>query len=277
MAKSNDIISPGGPIFYFIVISIIYIVFKISLITSAKLPTEMEKKENLTYIGIYSFLILMGNYIINTNIVKNNCQSDHVNWFTVFYVTFIPWIFIFGILYILLLAFDEWLKPFSNTIGYFIVKLLGAKDIFNNVINDAENIKVSDGGDGGDSENLLLQQALISMRQNRMKIINEMSSDQIEFMKFIKQLNRAGLIKTQYIKDNELNFESEDDNEKNQLLELFKLVNVKDEIGKLVWYILAGLLITTIAYNHILNVECKKSIEEINKEYEEEVEKTEQF
>ena len=276
MAKSNDIISPGGPIFYFIVISIIYIVFKISLITSAKLPTEMEKKENLAYIGIYSFLILMGNYIINTNIVKNNCQSDQVNWFTVFYVTFIPWIFIFGILYILLLAFDEWLKPFSNTIGYFIVKLLGAKDIFNNVINDAENIKDSDDSDSKNS-NELLQQALISMRQNRMKIINEMSSDQIEFMKFIKQLNRAGLIKKQYIKDDELNFESDDTEKKNQLLELFKLVNVKDEIGKLVWYILAGLLITTIAYNHILNVECKKSIEEINKEYEEEVEKTEQF
>jgi|TARA_Y100000389_G_C17463294_1_gene523413 hypothetical protein len=267
MAENNDIISPGAPIFYFIVITIIYIIFKISLITSAKLPTEIEKKENITYLGVYSILILIGNCIINTNIVKNNCHTGQVNWFTVFYVTFIPWIFVFGILYILLIAFDEWLKPFSNTIGYFIVKLLGAKEIFNDVINDSDNIDKND-------SNKLLQQALINMRQNRMKMINEMSSDQIEFIKFIKQLHGAGLIKDIFIKNDELNFES-DDKEKNQLLELFKLVNVKDEIGKLVWYILAGLLITTIAYNHILNVECKKSIEEINKEYEEQVEKTE--
>ena len=272
MESNDDIISPGAPISYFIVLTIIYIIFKISIITSAKVPTEIESKENITYLGIYSFLILIGNYIINTHIVKNNCQNSEANWVTVFFITFIPWIFIFGILYILLMAFNEWVKPFSNTIGYFIIKILGAKEIFDNVFDNPDFKNVSPDSSPDENKKLILQ-ALINMRQNRMKIINEMSSDEIEFRKFINELGEAKLINNKFYNKNSIIFEISDESDgRNHLLELFKLVNIKDEIGKLVWYILAGLLITTIAYNHIINIECKKSIEEIDRDYEEQVE-----
>lgn len=253
----------GSSVSYFIVITLVYIIFKISIITNSKNYYDLNNKENTTYLISYILLILIGNYILNNQLIKQTCNSSTIDWFSVFYITFIPWLFIFGTLYAILILFDNWLKPFSNTIGYFIVKLLGAKDIINNIISDVNDLDTKD-------DKHLIAQAIINVKQNPMKIINEMSSDISEFLRFIKELSTANIIKKE-LKGKIDNISQEGD-EKNEILELLKLINIKDEIGKLVWFILSGLLISTITYNHIINIECSKSLSDIKKEYNEYIE-----
>jgi hypothetical protein len=55
---------------------------------------------------------------------------------------------------------------------------------------------------------------------------------------------------------------------KNPLLTLYQLLIIKQVIGKIVWYVLAGILISSISYNLVINMACEKSLEEIQKDFE---------
>ena len=55
---------------------------------------------------------------------------------------------------------------------------------------------------------------------------------------------------------------------KNPLLTLYQLLIIKQVIGKIVWYVLAGILISSISYNLVISMACEKSLEEIQKDFE---------
>jgi len=55
---------------------------------------------------------------------------------------------------------------------------------------------------------------------------------------------------------------------KNPLLTLYQLLVIKQVIGKIVWYVLAGILISSISYNLVINMACEKSLEEIQQDFE---------
>ena len=58
------------------------------------------------------------------------------------------------------------------------------------------------------------------------------------------------------------------------IIELFALINVKDIIGRLFWYVLAGTLIASISYNFIINMTCEKTLEQATEEYSDMFEKS---
>lgn len=55
---------------------------------------------------------------------------------------------------------------------------------------------------------------------------------------------------------------------KNPVLTLYQLLVIKQIIGKIVWYVLAGILISSISYNLVINMACEKSLEEIEQDFE---------
>ena len=42
---------------------------------------------------------------------------------------------------------------------------------------------------------------------------------------------------------------------------------IKDVIGRLFWYVLAGTLIASISYNFIINMNCEKTLDQAKKDY----------
>ena len=80
--------------------------------------------------------------------------------------------------------------------------------------------------------------------ENKSKFINEFEPDKSQFKEFIEKLKDEGLTKNTFLTGDKI---GEDE------LELFKLVNIKHIIGKLMWYILAGTVISSISYNYIIN------------------------
>lgn len=240
--KTEDVVTPDPkkPMIFFIMLSLIYGIFistHIINLDAENIEKIEESSKNFIFILIYIILLIIGMYFLNLNIAKSICNKDTPQYSNVFFATILPWIIVFGVLYFILEIFTGWVRPFSNTIGYFVVKILGAEDIIVNLLNNNEK-----------EPNIV--RAIGQIKQNKSKFINEFEPDKSNYEFFIKKLNEEKLI-------------NKPDDPK--VLELFKLINIKHLIGKLMWYILAGTVISSISYNYIINIKCTQTLEDVEK------------
>tara|TARA_B100001093_G_C26835107_1_gene1017963 strand:- start:585 stop:1631 length:1047 start_codon:yes stop_codon:yes gene_type:complete len=253
LENSTTISSPMPSILFFFTITAIFGILTISFIYSkSTLDSIAEVKNNNVFNLIYIGILLIGSYFININISKTLCNTNEINWSNIFFITLLPWIIIFGLLYILLEIFPGWINPFSNTIGYLIVNALGATT---NIINLFKQSKTT--------TDKPLKEALINIEKNYSKIINEFDIDLELFKSYIDQFRKEGIVNPKVATTAEALYRSED------VYKLYQHVIAKFFIGKLLWYILAGILIASISYNFILNIKCTKTLEEQKSEYEE--------
>lgn len=250
----EDLPNPSGVLVYFLVISIIYLVYTaiqlFSKETAKTLDAINSASNNMTINGVYILVLIVGTYFINTNISKAMCGSREIDWLNILFITLLPWLLIFVLLYFLLEIFPGWVTPFSNTIGYIAVTLLGVESKLEDLL------KISD-----DDANLV--KAIANIKSNKSKFINQFDEKPEEFKDFINQLINVNIISGNNIKDTK-SYEPE-----KPILEIYKLVTLKHIIGKLFWYILAGILISSISYSFIINLTCNKTVEEAKREYEE--------
>ena len=128
-----------------------------------------------------------------------------------------------------------------NTIGYFVVGFLGFKKIITKLLNKKE-------GKFGEKQDLNLQVVFKTIDNHTDKFVNEFSTDLVNYGDFIRQLKKDKI------------FISDDLENNPDIIELYKLLSIKNIIGRLVWYILAGLLICSVTYNYIINIKCSSSI-----------------
>ena len=245
-AKTADVGTPDPKksMIFFMMLSLIYGIFvSTTILSSTSIEQVEENSTNFIFILIYILLLIIGMYFLNLNIAKSICQNDTAQYSNVFFATILPWIIVFGILYFILEIFTGWVRPFSNTIGYVVVSLLGAEEIIKNLLNK-EQTEPS------------IVQALVQIEQNKSKFINEFEPDKSQFKEFIEKLQTEGLTITTSLTGNKITPDE---------LELFKLVNIKHIIGKLMWYILAGTVISSISYNYIINIKCTQTLKDVEK------------
>ena len=115
---STKAIDPATSIFVYTGITLVYFIFKYL----------MPERESILFI-IYFILVLASQFVLNIYLAKQMCSSPS-NVGTAFIATFIPWMFIFGLLNLLLNVFPGWLSAFSNTIGYAIASVAGVASLF---------------------------------------------------------------------------------------------------------------------------------------------------
>ena len=186
-------------------------------------------------------VLFISQFFVNYNSTKQVCGFYQP--VTAFFTTFIPWIFIFGTLNILLLIFPGWKTPFSNTIGFIVTKMAGIETLFRNMlIDNNENSKL-----------------INRIYKDPSPLINEFTPD--TFQDTITNINS---IQGEPV----INVEN-----KSNLYKLYNLVLLKDLVSVFVWYILTGGLVASAAYNFIANSPCKRSVaymKQQRKEWEEE-------
>lgn len=238
--------SPMNSIVYFLTLTIIYLSAFIFTIMSATDEESIETSSNNNiFTLIYVILIVSGSYFLNINISKALCPNNNIQYYNIVFVTFIPWLIVFGLIYLLLGIFPGWIKPFSNTIGYQFVALLGLENKVKELLAQQER--------DGDANTTDFKIAIENINNHTHLFINEINSDFPNFNKFKKQLESSGILKVN------------NDNNDTEFIEIFKLLKIKDLIGKIIWYILAGTLIVSISYNYIINMSCETTLEETNK------------
>lgn len=235
--QENNEASPLSNIIFFILLTIVYSVITIFyLFTGNKIETLKENSNNKIFLLIYIAFLLAGNYYLNLKTAKTICPNTDLYslYSQILLITIAPWVIIFVILYFLLELFNGWVKPFSNTIGYFVISFLGAKKVIEKLLNKVAN-QSSD-----------LKTVFKYIDNHTEKFINEFSTDLVDFDKFTSELKKGDIFKY-------------DDSENSVIIELYKLISIKNIVGRIVWYILAGLLICSITFNYIINIKCATS------------------
>ena len=218
--------------------------------------------------GIYVLLVIVTQYAISLSAIKEKCgNNDFVAAFT---VTAFPWTFIFGLLYIVMTIFPSWKAPFSNTFGYLVTRLAGVRTLLIDDILKKDAYKQGGGSRfykkvskrtkqrGGnvedDDSNISsvkeMTKALQHIYSDPSLLINELTPDNYDtFWTRMKPL----------FKSNANEFKDS----------LFKMVILKDIVSELIWFLLTGMVVTSMVASSIANRLCKYSMDEMKKNQEE--------
>ena len=57
------------------------------------------------------------------------------------------------------------------------------------------------------------------------------------------------------------------------LVNLFNFILLKDIVAEYIWYMLSGILVTSVSYNYILNSSCKKNVKDMERRHDDYVAK----
>ena len=227
MADTN-VPNPFTSLFWFFIITSIYFVLKYKI---------TESTQSKIYGGIYILMLVVGQFIINLNLTDSMCGTKQYD--TALFITLIPWVFIFGLLYVVLSVFPGWLAPFSNTFGYAVAKLMGLTNFFNDILKPKIDLGKDSGAEG---------EALEHIYSDKSLLINEITQANIgRFWTNMKSIFKPD----SYTEEN-----------KEALLSFIRL---KDNVSEYIWYMLTGTLVTSVSYNYVVNKGCSQSVKEMKR------------
>jgi len=207
----------------------------------------------------YILFVVVGEYFINLNLSEGVCGVRQ--WNNAFFITFVPWTLIFGVLHMFLYIFPGWYRPFSNTFGYLVVKLMGLSDLMKDIVVDPA--KVAPDGAKRTAETL---RAIESVRSDNSLIVNELflpgdDKDNTQFNAAVDKLVEAGVF-------DKTNINLQENNKFVNRDKLYGFILMKNTISEYVWNLMTGFLVTSVTYNFIINSDCQKSTEQMRKSLE---------
>ena len=253
------------PLIFFSIITLMYSAFRYITTKVAQLEQDKSIKPNdagILWTIIYVLLLIVGNYFINLNIASTLCGS--VQWTNTMLNTIIPWVFVFATIILILMLLPSWLSPFSNTIGYLIAKVMGLTALLNLLLKpQAVTNNESHINSIASSGNEIVSENLQKIYSDRSLLINEIT--QTNFNNFWKNLQNGGLLRPDQNNSQDAN-----------KIALFNFIVLKDCIAEFIWYLLTGLLVTSISYNYIVNSSCTANVKQMTENYKTETEKNQQ-
>ena len=215
---------PSTSIFAFFIITLIFTIIKYSI------PDTMLTLINIIYIGT----LLAVQITINSSLAKTICNNPQSTSSGVV-ATIFPMLFIFGLLQLLLTIFPGWLEPFSNTFGYAIAKIGGAESVVREVLKG----NASGSGD--------ISKAISNIYNDPSIFLNQFNyNDEEDF-------------KTKWNKSRDLFIPRAVATTSTEYINFRNMVKLKDLVSQFVWYMLAGILVTSRSYNYIINQPCALS------------------
>lgn len=225
-AANKGGIDPVVSIYLFTGITLVYFILKYL----------MPQMESVLFI-IYFLLVLSSQFGLNIYLAKQMCNSPS-NVGTAALATFIPWLFIFGLLNLLLSVFPGWLSAFSNTIGYAIANVAGVASFFTDQLL---NVNVEN------TSNKDAFKVIQNVTNDPSTIINTINDENVENF-----WNKS--IKVQFF--NRFKEVVPDVDPPPEFIQLKNFIRLKNIVSYFIWYLLTGVLITSLSYNYMLSVPC---------------------
>jgi hypothetical protein len=227
-AATADVIDPATSIFVYIGLTVLYFTMKYM----------MPEKATALFV-IYFILVLISQFILNIYLAKQLCNSPS-NVGTAAVATIIPWILIFGLLNLLLTMFPGWLAAFSNTIGYAVASVVGVSSLFTEKLLNV-----------GNPPNRDALKVIQNILNDPSTIINTLNDENIKDFWNKSVSPGVNLFKSDL---KPIDDEKADNNP--LFYELKKYIMLKNLVSYFIWYLLTGILITSISYNYMLTVPC---------------------
>lgn len=213
---------------FFIIITLIYFFAPLGKrIPTIESLTDTDTGTNVNVLIAYVIIIILSQALLNTLDLTKLCDGSFLsNMKRGFGLTIVPWIFVFGATILMIYAYPTMKSMFSNVIGYIFVSGQ-AYDFFSRVIGD----------------NVTIKQEIVN---NVSSVLNEMNVDTFETV-----MEKMNPVMT--------NITEEDKQE------LLNIISLKENIGEMCWYLLAGVLSILISSYNIAKKGCVEDIAYIRK------------
>jgi len=133
----------------FIIITILYYLFKPALQIEQLDDTTMYNKTNSIYLAIYLLLIIISQFFVNVSIMSSTCGgkvTDNLGPAALF--TIVPWLLIFGVMIGVLMVYPGFKSVFSDVIGYFYISSSANEIITKLLVNKEVSETLKDQPDG---------------------------------------------------------------------------------------------------------------------------------
>jgi len=131
----------------FVIITILYYVLKPTL-TLKREEAQKYKETRYVYLSIYLMIIILTQFFVNVSIIKSTCGgniTENIGPAALF--TFMPWLFIFGIMVVVLLLYPGFKSVFADVIGYFYISSAANEIITTLLINKEVEDAMDKGGE----------------------------------------------------------------------------------------------------------------------------------
>lgn len=227
--------NPSVSILIFFILTLAYSIFKYY----SKSPSSMK-----IWTLIYFLILIITQFFINLGLTNEICGFKQYN--VAFTTTIIPWVFIFGSIFLILKVFPNWLEPFSNTFGYFFTYITGVNGFFKSILKDKNTVKLS-------SNQSEMINALNNVYEDKSLLINSMTITNLPF--WWESMKKGGILKPTV---GQKEFDT-----------LLGYIKLKTNVSEFIWYALTGLMASSVSYNYIINTGCVQSVEEMEKRHDE--------
>jgi hypothetical protein len=215
-------------------------------------------------LGIYLLLVIMTQFAINAYYVINTCGgTSTANIGYAFIATFIPWIFIFGILMVVLIIFPGIKSAFSNVVGYFIVASSANGVLTELLVNTDVNRSIKDDPSLSPEQKLSYQtaaDAIIKLCGNMGILINQIVPE--NFNKIWTSI-LTPLMKDQYQPTMSNGVSTENPSALGLKQKLLDVVVLRDNIGEGMWFLYTAILLTSIVQYKITSRGCVQNLQDI--------------
>lgn len=249
----------------FIITTIVYYL-KIKPQLTLEIVNNQEEYKKYTSSGyvslaIFVLLVVVSQFLLNVSSITSKCGgSISENIGPAGLLTFFPWLFIFGVLIMILTLYPGFKSAFSDVIGYFYVSSSANKIITELLIDKDIQDKLNSDNTVTPAQKNAMQdaaQAIIKICGNSAILINQIVP--VNFDKYWDILKP--LMKEKY--QNTSSPESLDIKSK-----LFELVVTRDNVGEAMWFLYTGLLVTSLVQLNISNRGCVSSPATMEKNYQ---------
>ena len=189
--------------------------------------------------AIYFLTLIIVQFFINLDLTSEVCHESQYG--IAMTTTIFPWVFMFGIMVILLKIFPNWLSPFSNTFGYLFTYITGVNEFLMEILKSKSK-----------------NSAIEKIYENKSLLINSITLENISDWWKTMSNNNNGILESNVGNEQSDNFKK-----------LEKFIKLKTNVAEFIWYALTGILVTSVSYNYILNSGCSQSAEEMEKRHSE--------
>ena len=256
----------------FIITTLLYI-SSIPIIGKPKLTLEIDKlgvstitdEQLLKYysecfykLSLFVLIVICTQLGLNITYIIDKCKSNAgKNVGAAVIYTLIPWVFIFGVMIVVIFMYPRLKSIFSDVIGYFFIAK-SANNLLLEILKDT-NIDNIIQNEKDPNEKIKYETAakdIMKIYGNNSILINEMFPDNfISIWEGLKSLMKPGMY--------------ENGGPENKKQELLNLVIYRDNIGEALWYIYTAMLVSSIVYYNLATRECVKDVNSIKVEYDE--------
>ena len=239
----------------FAIITIVYYLFKpkpmYMLVESNEESVKDFGSKKMTYLVIYFLTVVISQFAINASVISANCGGslkDNIGSSAV--ITFVPWIFIFGSMIVIMLLFPGFKSAFSNVIGYFAVAG-SANSVLSKLLVNSELESMIENESTSEEHKKGLKRAaesIVKLTGNKSIMINQIVPENFkEYWAILEPLMKREYFETKKLELVELK------------KQLFDLTVMRDSIGEAIWYFYTAVLLTFIVQYNIVVKGCVKN------------------